>query len=322
MQQGVPSSAVEDLSRAHRVSTRRQYESGWKKFQRFVRARSVVSITPQVLLGFASYVFRSGRGVSSATVNNAMVSVRDPVKFGFGVEVDPRKWELLKASFFLQRPSRVPSPPSWSLPGVLDLLQSDRFLSSPSGEDLLLRALFLVALATGHRVSQLGALLRTPEFTKFAPGMSAVTLSPKPSFLAKNEREGHRVRPVTIPAWTEGSSSHPLCPVSALAAYVDATRQASGPLLWVDPRSLRPLRIAELAKGLTDLVRQADPSADVKAHHVRKYASSLAFFRSFDVDAVRQAGQWSSSASFVSRYLVHHLRDVPCVALGSVPGPS
>ena len=63
------------------------------------------------------------------------------------------------------------------------------------------------------------------------------------------------------------------------------------------------------------LIHQADPSSDPKAHQVRKYASSIAFFRSFDVEAVRLAGQWSSSASFMSRYLVPHLRNG---ALGGV----
>ena len=313
---------MEDLVKAHRVSTRRQYESGWKKFQRFLRSKLVPAITPQVMLDFASYVFRSGNGVSTATVTNAMVAVRDPVKFGFGVVVDPRKWELLKASFFLQRPSRVPSPPAWSLPRVLDFLQSARFGPAATPNDLFLRALFLVALATGLRVSQLGALLRSPEFAKFAPGKASVTLAPRPSFLAKNERERHRLRPVTFPAWFVGSTHHPLCPVSALDSYLAVTSQAPGQHLWVDPVSLRPLKTADIARGLTSVIRLADPSAPARAHHVRKIASSLAFFRCFDVDAVRQAGQWASSSSFVTRYLVHHLRDVPCVAMGSLHGPA
>ena len=219
---------MEDIVGAHRVTTRHQYESGWKKFQHFLRSRGVSSITSQVLLDFASYLFRAGDNVSAATVNNAMVAIHDPMLFGFGLVVDPRQWELLKASFFLQRPSKIPSPPAWSLPRVLDFLQSARFGSAASRSDLFRRALFLVALATGLRVSQLGALIRTPEFTKFAPGLSSVTLTPCPSFLAKNERVRHRMRPVTVPAWLDGSSPHPLCPVAALKAYLDATSRYQG----------------------------------------------------------------------------------------------
>ena len=304
----------------HRVSTRRQYESGWRKFQLFLRSRSISSITPQVLLDFASFLFHSSDRVSAATVNNAMVAIRDPMLFAFDLVVDPRQWELLKASFFLQRPPKNPSPPAWSLPRVLDFLRSARFGSAASRTDLFRRALFLIALATGLRVSQLGALIRTPEFTKFAPGLSSVTLTPRPSFLAKNERVHHRMRPVTVPAWFEDSSHHPLCPVAALKAYLDATRQSPGQLLWVDPVSFRPLKTVDLSRSLTEVIRLADPSAPAKAHDLRKFASSLAFFRCFDVDAVRQAGQWASSDSFVTRYLLHHLRDVPCVAMGSLHG--
>ena len=145
---------------------------------------------------------------------------------------------------------------------------------------------------------------------------------PRPSFLPKNERERHRMRPVTFPAWFVDSSHHPLCPVSALDSYLAATSRSTCQQLWVDPVSLRPLKTSDISKGLTSIIRLADPSASAKAHDVRKFASSLAFFRCFDVEEVRLAGQWSSSTSFVTRYLLHHLRDVPCVAMGSLLGSS
>ena len=168
---------VADLTAAHRPSTVRQYESGWKKFQNFIRARKIGTITPDTLASFASFVFHSSPTVSPATVTNAMVAIRDPVWFAFGIEIDKRKWELLKASFFLQRPSKLSPPPSWSLQKVLDLLQTPRFQEAPSTEDLLLKASFLTALATGHRVSQLAALLRTPVFAKWGPDGSSSFVS-------------------------------------------------------------------------------------------------------------------------------------------------
>ena len=64
--------------------------------------------------------------------------------------------------------------------------------------------------------------------------------------------------------------------------------------------SFRPLKTADISRALTEVIRLADPSAPAKAHHVREFASSLAFFRCFDVDAVRRAGQWALSSSFVT----------------------
>ena len=317
----LPKATIEDLAKAHRSSTCRQYESGWRKFQTFVRAKNITVITPETLAAFATFVFHSRGKVSPATVTNAMVAVRDPISYGFGVEIDKRTWDLLRSSFFHQRPPAPPSPPSWSLTKVLALLQTQRFASNASAADLLFKAIFLVAMATGHRVSQMAALLRTPQFMRFGLNDSSVTLAPKPLFLAKNERAGHRMSPVVVPAWITPAGHHPLCPVAALRAYISATPSASGPELWVDPQSSKVLKTRDLASSLVHLISTADPLSQPKAHQVRKYASSLAFFRSFDVEQVRQAGQWSSAASFVQRYLQPHLSNTRCVAMGSAPAP-
>ena len=123
----LPEATVSDLIKAHRSSTRRQYESGWKKFKFFIRRKGITVITPETLASFATSVFHSTSKVSPATVSNAMVAIRDPVAYGFGVEVNRRTWDLLRSSFFIQRPPAPPSPPSWSLEKVLAQLQSPRF---------------------------------------------------------------------------------------------------------------------------------------------------------------------------------------------------
>ena len=87
---GTPQAAVEDLIQGHRTSTRRQYESGWRKFQSFVGTQRITEVTPAVLTGFASSLFHGSDKVAPATVTNAMVAIRDPVSYGFGVEVDKR----------------------------------------------------------------------------------------------------------------------------------------------------------------------------------------------------------------------------------------
>ena len=317
----LPQATIDDLVKAHRTSTCRQYESGWKKFQSFVATANVTDINPGTLAEFATFVFHSGSKVSPATVTNAMVAVRDPISYGFGVKIEDWTWDLLRASFFQQRPPAPPVPPSWSLGKVLDLLQSPRFQGSNVPANLFLRALFLVAMATGHRVSQLAALLRTKEFLKFGPNESSVTLAAHPRFLAKNEREGHRMAPVVVTAWREEGGPHPLCPVEALRTYVASTGSFSRPELWLDPTSGKPLTTASLSRRLVSLISLADPQAKPKAHQVRKYASSLAFVRSFDVEKVRRAGQWSSANLFIQRYLLPHLEDTRCVAMFSAPPP-
>ena len=309
---------MSDMMSALRASTIRQYQSGWLKFQRFVVSSGVAVMSPSVPLDFATSLFHSPVRPSPATVANALAAIRDPLWFGFGVVVDPRSWKMLQSSFFLQRPRPVRSSSLWSLPKVLNLFESRRFLVDPSPLDCLKRALFLIALASGHRVSQLAALVRGPAFLRFFPGDAGVSLAPFPGFLAKNERDRHRLAPGFVRAWSGGGIPHALCPVAALRAYL---RVVGGPsdALWVFPSSGTPLRADAVSRVLTKVIVEADPGASPRAHQIRSYSSSLAFFRTFDLEGVAAAGQWASPSVFVSRYLNPLLADTPCVVMGGVP---
>ena len=189
----------------------------------------------------------------------------------------------------------------------------------PSPQDILVRAVFLIALASGLRVSQLAALVRSPALTHFAPGDTSVTLAPYPAFLAKNEWEGHRLGPVSVPAWFVGPVHHALCPVAALRALLTVTDHLEGVPLWLHPLSGRRLRTPAISALLRNVIREGDPGAAPKAHQVRSYSSSVAFFRTLDLARVQRAGQWRSPSSFVTRYLNPLLSDTPCVALGVAP---
>ena len=119
-------------------------------------------------------------------------------------------------------------------------------------------ALFLIAVATGHRVSHLAALLRTHQLMRLDRDDSSVTQDPKPLFLAKIERAGHRMSPVVVPAWITPAGHHSLCPVASLRAYVSATSSASGPDRWLIPHSSRVLKTSDLASRL---VRHLGPGS-------------------------------------------------------------
>ena len=85
-----------------------------------------------------------------------------------------------------------------------------------------------------------------------------------------------------------------MCPVAALRNYIGATSRSACQSLWVGPGSILPISAEDIATRLVRLIRLAGPFSDPEAHQVGMYASSLAFFRSFDVEAVRLAGHWSS----------------------------
>ena len=305
---------------ALRPSSTRQYQSHWKAFQSFLKLKGLRDVSESVVLDFLSFLAHD-RGRSSATLSTHLAALADPLKYGWGLVLDRRSVTLLKRGLFHQNPPPRRPGPFWSLEKVLRFLQGDQFGSDAAGPRLLQKALFLVALATGFRASQLRALTRFPQWTTFSRDGSAVSLSLSPKVLGKNERQDHRLQPVVVPAWSAGDAAHPLCPVSALRCYLDASEPWACDLqfLFRDPVTGRPLTTRGIAGRLRGVIESADPGHAPRAHDVRGVAASLAFLRTHSLERVREGGQWSTASCFVARYLSHSVVDFPCVALGLPP---
>ena len=229
-----------------RASTSRQYQSAWKAFQSFLRHRPVSSISVPVVLDFLSTMFHTRRRAAS-TVNTYAAALADPLWLGFHLNIRGRMWDLMKRSFFLQRPLPRPRRIFWSLEKVLTFLQGPAFTQGPDLDHRLRKALFLVAMASGLRASQLHALTRHPSWLVFTEDGRQVSLAPSPKFLAKNEREGHVLAPIVLQAWLVGGRPHLLCPVEALRRYVEASRASSPTRLFLSPASGRPLSRLQLS---------------------------------------------------------------------------
>ena len=305
---------VQDMLKGLRPSSSRQYESCWKKFQAYVASQHSTSLSSSLVLDFLSFLFHQ-KGLSPASISVHWAALSDPLKFGFNISVDARSLELLRRGFFLRRPPVRRQANSWSLQAVLDSLPA----TAPSAEQAFEKALFLLAMASGLRSSQLHALTRHPGLTVFTEDGSSVSLAPSPAFLAKNEREGHVLDPLIIPAWREDGVSHPLCPVAALREYLRWTRDVGLDRLFVWPSSLRLCSRPQLARVLKRVISSADPRSSPLARDTRGVSASMAFLRLHSVDAVRVSGQWSSSHSFATRYWSSSVVDVPCVAMGTLP---
>ena len=97
------------------------------------------------------------------------------------ISTSPVLHDLLR-SFRVEAPARSITPPSWDLLKVLEYLKSPVFepLQQSSLRDLTRKTLFLVALASAKRVSELQALSRIVSFSSSAAAVPYV-----PEFLAK-----------------------------------------------------------------------------------------------------------------------------------------
>ena len=104
-------------------------------------------------------------------------------------------------------------------------MKTRRFTVNPSLEDLTLKALFLLVLASGRRVGELHSLIRRKGFIVFSEHYNWVRLHPNPQFLAKNETASFRRGPILINAFKDSSNNHDvLCPVNALRTFLAASR--------------------------------------------------------------------------------------------------
>ena len=104
----------------------------------------------------------------------------------------------------------------------LDFLKTRRFSVNPSLEDITLKTIFLLALASGRRVSELHSFLRRNEFIVFGEHYNWVHIHPNPHFLAKNETSAQRCRPLLINVFkNDDGEYHPLCPMDSLKKYIE-----------------------------------------------------------------------------------------------------
>ena len=121
---------------------------------------------------------------------------------------------LAKAQFHLSPPMQKKIP-NWHLNHALETLQTPRFRkNSASLEDLFLKTIFLVAVASGNRCSELAACTR--EGISFED--NRVTIPTKEDFLFKNQTIERTPPLVTFPAM---ATRHQLCPAFTLSSYLE-----------------------------------------------------------------------------------------------------
>ena len=121
---------------------------------------------------------------------------------------------------------------------MLALLSEIEYCSVPNVQMVLDKCLFLLALATGSRVSELHTLYRQSEFLAFGGNDSSVTFYSRHLYLAKNEIPVCRRGPIiTQDLLGDDGTPHSLCPVGALRSYSNVTKDFQDGPLFLHPTS-------------------------------------------------------------------------------------
>ena len=215
-------------------------------------------------------------------------------------------------SFFLKRPPSKTLLPAWSLPAVLKVLASAPFepLHKASLRLLSLKTAFLVAIASGHRVSSLRALCVDPGHLRWEA--SGVCLIPRMGFIDKNQSLKSGPVEIFLPAISTLSSVEEdkvWCPVRALKWYVDRTKsiRASSSLFVATIAPHKEVATSTLARWLVECIKMAGTEAiltdRVRAHDTRSVSSLWALFNGACLKDIQQAAFWLNPNSFISCYL-------------------
>ena len=207
---------------------------------------------------------------------------------------------------------------------VLRFLRGPPFepLSTSSLRSLTQKVLFLVSLATAHRVGELQAVSHEVSFSG-----SDAFLSYLPEFCAKTELAVNPLpRSFCVRSLNEFVGDLPdelLCPVRALRSYLSRTSSLTPRprTRFVSPRSpSRSLSKKALSFFLRDVISRAysssyslasssgpssssSASSSSRAHSVRGVAASWAFARNASLSSILAVASWSSSSVFTSFYL-------------------
>ena len=227
------------------------------------------------------------------------------------------------ASMELQRPRITPVLPQWDLGVVLEALSKPPYepLREASFKHLTLKTVFLLAMASAGRRSELHALRFDQNYIKFKPKGAGVTLYFSPEFMCKNQKPNQVNDPWFIPAIPTGKPEFgaPNSPVRALRYFHRYLTEH--PELRKDRRRRfvpikdnnagKELSASSISRWICTTIVDSHAaiqdsknfSGSVKAHEVRAVATSLQLFNKVDLHSVMKAGRWSSGGTFTSFYL-------------------
>ncbi|XP_069128666.1 uncharacterized protein [Argopecten irradians] len=321
-QAGFSSDVSARIARSIRSSSSAVYQSRWKIFCDWCIGRKIdpIKASVQLIADFLLYLFRE-RNLASGTIAGYRTAIASVLSFHDRREVgSSTSLSALIRGFSLDRPRVRQLAPQWNLALVLESLKGAPYepLGSVSLKFLTFKTVFLLALASGRRRSDIHALSVHSSCLRWARDSSAVTLLTDPAFLAKNQVPGFSPDPIRIPSLTVSVESEEndqlLCPCRALRFYLDKTRGGRGTrsrLFLPIKQGQQDISSQSISRWICQVIKIAyELSNDlsrakckVRAHEVRALAASLALLNGSSFQDIMSAAFWRGQSTFTDFYL-------------------
>ena len=178
------------------------------RFTNWATGRGIDPLSPTAaqIAAFLYELFDT-HGVSLQTIKGYRFCLASILSHtGRAAEVQAKTISDMIMSMELQRPRLTPVLPQWDLGIVLQALSKPPYepLREAFLKHLNLKTVFLLAMASGGRRSELQALVFDPQYIQFKPKGAGVTLYFTPEFMRKNQRPNQVNYPWYIPAVPTG----------------------------------------------------------------------------------------------------------------------
>ena len=305
-QAGFSSTVAGQLVFCRRLSTRLNYQARWGTYRKWCRDFGHRSSSPSIakIAEFLTYMFKC-KGAALSTIKGYRAMLSAVFKFPLPeISTSPILKDLIR-SFEISAPRPLFPPPPWDLDKVLQYLSGPPFepLVRASFLNKTKKALFLLAMATAKRVSELQAL----SFSVSFQGEDLV-LYYDPFFRAKTESAANPLsRSVIVPSLADFAGDLPervQCPVRAIKFLRKAARSASyiPSRLFVSPRNMERAMSFYLRQLIVDS-GAVSTSRPPRVHDIRGIATSLNYYSNLSLSNLMQVATWKSNRVFASRYL-------------------
>ena len=323
-ERGFTAEVAETIAAPQRLSTRAIYSSKWTVFfQKWCTEEQVDFRNPSIsdICNFFWYLFNVLNRCPS-TIEGYRTAIADTLgntKQNISNNVDIAR---LIASFYRDKPKGSRNIPKWNLSVVLHTLSQPPFEPQEQADLKFLtwKVVFLLVLASGKRCSEIHAW--TLDGLLCLGDWEQVQLVPSPSFIAKNElaKDGlQSISSVVIPTlkYNQGSKDTDILlrPIRALRCYLDRTRDLRGDrqLLFISFKQghTKDIQCSTISSWIKNTIKFCYSKVDnadmdllgVKAHDVRAFAASKAFYGGVSMDQIMQACHWKSHNTFTRLYL-------------------
>lgn len=350
--QGFEEKLATRIANPQRENTLKIYKGKWKIFLDWANLKQdeIHKISIPMIAKFLLYLFEEQK-LQVATIDGYKTAIANQLKQVSPLQVatDEKLCNLIK-SFYRDRPRNLRTLPHWDLSVVLNALSKTPYepLADAQLKWLTLKTVFLVALASGKRRSEIHALIHNK--VKYNRSDDSFSLGICPSFVAKNQvtrNLNEALRQIKIvglrkrvgPDMIQERSN---CPVRALCHYLDKTknlRDTNQRKLFISFKDnfKKDICANTISGWLKYVIRQAYnrdiPDQDLRqlnitAHSVRSVAVSWAATGGASLDQILNACQWQSESSFTSFYLKEvnwnptESRNTPFIAAQQIVTPN